>query len=367
MGSLFNDWINLFDEKNFQNIQNEPLELRAVTMLFVTIQKEFQKMEISLSNQLKTYKLGLESKNHMLNVEEKYVKEETIPVFDSPKENNKSSVHKINKNNKMLLKSPTFDRHRRTNMKKVKKPLSFPSLVTSKNVETFTTPKKNNQSNQNNLNDSDDIFDSSIIDMTPNIEVSKRSRSTLTSQKKKTHSSSTTLTQMFSGINTKDNKKKDETTMMDIDEILERVENAEKNDIAESKNSSMSVSKSLKISDSFVEDYDKLPESKKKPEKSFVYKETVRGNKKSKLRGWSCKDCENFYKKMNLSEEELEKRMNECSKHRNKFKPDEETIPGYWDLSIRSTPEEDESAPSSSPESSQNTLNESTIFCFYKK
>lgn len=38
---------------------------------------------------------------------------------------------------------------------------------------------------------------------------------------------------------------------------------------------------------------------------------------------------------MNLSDKELEKKMDECSKHKSKFKPDEETIPGmYYFISL---------------------------------
>lgn len=37
-----------------------------------------------------------------------------------------------------------------------------------------------------------------------------------------------------------------------------------------------------------------------------------------------------FYSNMNLSPEKLQKKMDECSKHRYKYKPPEETLPGIF-------------------------------------
>ncbi|KAL3267687.1 hypothetical protein HHI36_006821 [Cryptolaemus montrouzieri] len=105
------------------------------------------------------------------------------------------------------------------------------------------------------------------------------------------------------------------------------------------------------------------PESQKSPLKPYVYKETVRGKAKKKLKGWSCKECEQFYNGLNLTEAELEKKMNECSKHKNRFKPNEETMAGFWDLSIAPT-QEDKNTPAISTPSQES--NESTIYCFYK-
>ncbi|XP_044754777.1 uncharacterized protein LOC123313813 [Coccinella septempunctata] len=376
MGSLLNDWIQLFDEKNFENLKEESQPLRAITMLYITIKKEFQKVEIALGNELQTYKQSLEAK-HCKDVKKEQVEDDIISVPSSPEKCFKNSSSNISKNTKILLKSPTFDRHRKANFKKMRKPLcasNISGVFPLKNNDMFTSGKKNLSSKVIvNASDDDDMFDSSVIGATPEVDISKRTKNTIHTQRKKIHlkrnlsgTSSTTLTQIFSGMISKDNDEKDDTTMMDIDEILEKVENAENIDESVNKFKNISASKNLKVHDSFVEDYDKIPEPKAEPSNPFVYKETVRGNEKKKLKGWSCKDCEHFYKGMNLSDKELEKKMNECSKHKSKFKPDEDTIPGYWDLSIPSTPEDEKSTPPDSPQGSQN-LNESTIFCFYKK
>lgn len=63
----------------------------------------------------------------------------------------------------------------------------------------------------------------------------------------------------------------------------------------------------------------------------------IRGKERKKLSGWSCKDCEEFYKGLDLSDEELEKRMDECSRHRNNLCPRDETYQGFWDLTFGPT------------------------------
>lgn len=48
MGSLLNEWIQLFDEKNFQNLKNEHPSVRTLAMLFGTIQNEFRSMLVNI-------------------------------------------------------------------------------------------------------------------------------------------------------------------------------------------------------------------------------------------------------------------------------------------------------------------------------
>ncbi|XP_028135656.2 uncharacterized protein LOC114330511 [Diabrotica virgifera virgifera] len=60
----------------------------------------------------------------------------------------------------------------------------------------------------------------------------------------------------------------------------------------------------------------------------------VRGHARKLLNGFSCLQCREFYAGMNLSPTELQKRLDECSKHRYKYQPPEDTYPGIWDLTI---------------------------------
>ena len=46
-----------------------------------------------------------------------------------------------------------------------------------------------------------------------------------------------------------------------------------------------------------------------------------------------------YYGALNLPENELKKRMKECSRHRAKFSPPPSTPPGFWNLSFPDTQE----------------------------
>ncbi|KAJ8952123.1 hypothetical protein NQ318_018459 [Aromia moschata] len=54
----------------------------------------------------------------------------------------------------------------------------------------------------------------------------------------------------------------------------------------------------------------------------------VRGKARKQLKGWACEACKNFYGQMKLSPEELQKKIDECSRHRYKYRPPEDTLPG---------------------------------------
>ncbi|KAJ8930767.1 hypothetical protein NQ314_016401 [Rhamnusium bicolor] len=54
----------------------------------------------------------------------------------------------------------------------------------------------------------------------------------------------------------------------------------------------------------------------------------VRGKARKQLQGWACEKCKNFYGKMKLSAEEMKKKMDDCSKHRYKYQPPPDTMPG---------------------------------------
>lgn len=155
---------------------------------------------MALNDKIQTYKIAVGAENFM-NVKEEPTKDEKI----SPEQTIKSTSNKMNKTNKILLKSPIFDRHRKANLKKIKKPTNL--------FMSGVFPLKNNQFNKVivHASDDEDIFDSSVIGATPNTEVSKTSRSVFNSQRKKplskTTTGKTTLTQMFSGMISNEEKR----------------------------------------------------------------------------------------------------------------------------------------------------------------
>ncbi|XP_012233486.1 uncharacterized protein [Linepithema humile] len=51
---------------------------------------------------------------------------------------------------------------------------------------------------------------------------------------------------------------------------------------------------------------------------------------RAKLSGWDCWECKQYYQNLSLSEEELQKRKNQCSRHRHRYdRPN--TPEGFWD------------------------------------
>ncbi|XP_063973581.1 uncharacterized protein LOC135160690 [Diachasmimorpha longicaudata] len=90
-------------------------------------------------------------------------------------------------------------------------------------------------------------------------------------------------------------------------------------------------------SKNLMDSFDAVPE-KKNP--NFAYKgPVVRGkSERAKLKGWSCKDCQAYYENMNLTEEEMKKRMDQCSRHRSKYNERYNTPPGFWNPVFDNTP-----------------------------
>uniref|UniRef100_A0A0C9R3X8 RBBP8 protein n=1 Tax=Fopius arisanus TaxID=64838 RepID=A0A0C9R3X8_9HYME len=84
--------------------------------------------------------------------------------------------------------------------------------------------------------------------------------------------------------------------------------------------------------------FDFVPEPKETHK--FAYKgPVVRGkSERAKLKGWSCRDCQVYYENMNLTEDELQKRMDQCSRHRSKFNERYQTPPGFWNPVFDDTP-----------------------------
>ncbi|XP_011500603.1 PREDICTED: uncharacterized protein LOC105364389 [Ceratosolen solmsi marchali] len=75
--------------------------------------------------------------------------------------------------------------------------------------------------------------------------------------------------------------------------------------------------------------FDTIP-GRKRESPDHAYKEGPVRNKleKAELPGWCCRDCEKWYS--HLSMEEKQKRKNECSKHRGRYKADILTPESFW-------------------------------------
>ena len=59
---------------------------------------------------------------------------------------------------------------------------------------------------------------------------------------------------------------------------------------------------------------------------------------RKKLDGFTCKQCEDYYRSKNLSEEELKTKLKACSRHRSTFSPPK-SPEHFWETDMPSTPE----------------------------
>ncbi|XP_066261575.1 uncharacterized protein [Euwallacea similis] len=64
----------------------------------------------------------------------------------------------------------------------------------------------------------------------------------------------------------------------------------------------------------------------------------VRGKNRQKLPAWGCLNCAQYYMDQGVKPDEL-LALKKCMKHRGKYRPREDTLPGYWDLTLHATPD----------------------------
>ncbi|XP_066147392.1 uncharacterized protein [Euwallacea fornicatus] len=65
----------------------------------------------------------------------------------------------------------------------------------------------------------------------------------------------------------------------------------------------------------------------------------VRGKNRQKLPAWGCVNCAQYYMDQGVKPDDLLV-LKRCMKHRGKYRPREDTLPGYWDMTLRATPDE---------------------------
>lgn len=60
---------------------------------------------------------------------------------------------------------------------------------------------------------------------------------------------------------------------------------------------------------------------------------------RAKFDGVQCWECQQYYKYLGLTDEEIKKRKNECSRHRHKYGQRDDTPEGFWDCDFPDTQE----------------------------
>jgi hypothetical protein len=388
--SSYEDWVSIYNQEIKGVWEEERKELRKVAMIYCAFQLELDRVKDYLSNELSIVKSELKKRDFLQKCKnfKGLAESEYFGELIEPEKENKTPEHvpfrKIDlnsiKSEEFFIESPNTaafvqqrsppptprqnetatspvinkNRFGRSKRKNSTSPSCLPPLVIDKTPKLeitksheFKTPKDCNDSN---------IMECSIIENTPNIKSTKRAKMSLLksrTNKSKLNKSkqATTLTQMF--LKPRKQKQVDSNlASMSINEMIDLIN--ESSSDADTDESDATVD-NLELPQpeeqvpedlaTFVEKYDKIPE-KKDGDSKFAYEEVVRGKERKKLKGWSCKECQAYYECLNLPPEELEKKKNDCSRHRHKFQPREETYAGFWDLTFGPSPKTQETEES---------------------
>lgn len=359
-------WTNIFNNNILDSYKTERKELKTTSMLITALKLElrnvYQVLELEiagLNNRLK-YKDDL---NEQVSIE-------SIDQNNSIKLKNNSNPRACN----FELESPDIFRNETLKTECLdisvidlsvsdegaEKTENSPTLISKrKKIKTKKKPKSE-KIRRNVLNSLDD--NSVIVDCTPEVKKISNTRKTglpknssLLSKKK----NNTTLTQLFPDLYKRDTiseqksevhvTKSNETakkhstdhdaTEMGITQLLNFInkDTPNKDDTQKHKEDEFSSSQEV---DEFSKGllFDNSLDIESSPKKIMKVlpsvEPIVRGHARKLLKGFSCAQCREFYGSMNLIPEELQKKLDECSKHRYKYQPPDDTLPGIWDMSI---------------------------------
>ncbi|CAG9819184.1 unnamed protein product [Phaedon cochleariae] len=392
----YREWIDIFDTDVSVIWNTERKELQRAAMLLGALQKEFKRVHekvdleySTLRQQLKNIdQLKQKAKSPCLKKSPNSVNKENEAVLDTRSSSSlKNSFHiespdlfrniDINKDlesetttNSSIIDLSLSDDDK-TNIEKSptliskcrKQKSKFPRMPKAKHqLIQFNTPEC---VPKNIFKTRKSDLETSIIDCTPDLKIKKsdsRVGDFLSKKKCQRTKNISTLTQMFANTpkpksiknqKTDDAIDSDETCIdgnkskskMSITDLLKFV-NEDENETEENvpddlDESGLEEMDSMQESDQFSngafldEDICLEASSPKKP-KLVEPEPIVRGHARKLLNGFACKECHDFYAHMKLPPEELQKKMDECSKHRYTYRPPDETIPGFWDMTIPS-------------------------------
>lgn len=305
-----NEWLSIFTADVQEIWFKNPVELRLIFTAHHILQKELKKFETEINDKMEHFK-------QQLKLAEMANNDDTNSSFEI--------VSSQKDDTAIFTRSPKIQRTR----KRLYKNSTSPSLLTVKSV---CEPLSNVQPFQENLSnfytktktnevipqDLDEVVNSSIIiSDTPEDSMPKKTkfvkRSDLLKKKK---SNSLTLTQLFGSMTSQSNEvnQTENVKQKDTENLLKR---------------------------NLFKDYDTIAMPKSKsveyPHKTEVVRKKV---ERMQLPGWSCAECKEYYSSFDLPPEKLKEKMDQCSKHRNKFEPLDDTPKGFWDVTMYSSQED---------------------------
>ncbi|KAJ3643450.1 hypothetical protein Zmor_026160 [Zophobas morio] len=361
----YSDWMSLYND-NIQTIwREENTELRKVSMIYYAFEKELSRLKNVLENELSSIKSEFKKREYLEkrrkfsglvqsekfeldaieNVDKENKSPEIVPLeqYDLNKASEEffiesantaaflkesSPVPQCSKN--VTATSPVL--HKNSFNFKKKKSVSPCSDKTTPKMEIF-----NEDSTTSKMDDSN-ILECSIINNTPEVTTERKmKRPRFRSKKKKpnlnTSKQKNTLTQSFLRPKTCKREMDSNLPSMTITEMINLINDSDHTETDAESDATVDLEVPSQ-SETNLEP----PSSPEKKKAKFVYEEVVRGKARKKLAGWACRECQEYYEDLNLPPEELQKKKNQCSKHRHRFKPREETYTGFWDLTFGPTP-----------------------------
>ncbi|XP_023030332.2 uncharacterized protein [Leptinotarsa decemlineata] len=394
----YKEWTDLFDSSVSEVWKSERKELQKSVMLLWTLKKELNNVHKSLEDEVSNLRQQLNDKDRLEKKMKLTSAKKKSPSHEKENRSTSQVETKSNKysSNVTELESPDLfknidpnshsksDKHEFSNSMIIDLSLSdddrreidtSPTLISKYRKDLRKSKSKNSGANSSNSNNSKDInlvrknifhtpgpdLEMSVIDSTPDLASRKLKTDSKVSQllrkkKVKRKGRNLTLTQIFPNsikFNSNNDKKFDvgedsdetyfennkSTSRMGITDLLSYINKDES-----SKDNTFSDMDDLDSTQE-VDQFSKgalLDESicfeeaspQKKLKLAVLPEPVVRGNARKDLNGFACEKCRNFYGQMNLSPEELQKKMDECSKHRYKYQPPEDTLPGIWDLTL---------------------------------
>ncbi|KAK5645403.1 hypothetical protein RI129_006703 [Pyrocoelia pectoralis] len=301
-----NEWLSLFTTDVQEIWFKNPVELRLIFTAHHILQKELKKFETEINDKMEGFKRQLKLAEMASN-------------DDTSSSSEFVSTQKDHTAN--FTRSPKIQRAR----KRLHKNSTSPSLLTVKSLHQSPSYVKPFQENPSNFltktktyevipQDLDDVVNSSIIiSDSPTKKTKFVKRSDLLKKKK---SNSLTLTQLYENMTSQSDK-------------VNQAENVKQKD-----------TESL-LKRNLFKDYDTIAMPKSKsveyPHKTEVVRKKV---ERMRLPGWSCAECKEYYSSFDLPPDKLKEKMDQCSKHRNKFEPLDDTPRGFWDVTMYSSQED---------------------------
>ncbi|KAL1491340.1 hypothetical protein ABEB36_011949 [Hypothenemus hampei] len=357
--NAFEQWQQLFDDKASKVWQEEPLSLlKNLSMIIYCVNKEMKHIQDVLQNKYIDFRSLIDKKHFKINTSVNLTKIETPSIsqstskafFQSEKSPNLSSAKSLNNidsfSNLVIISDDDFSKspkiktkHRMTNRFLQNRKL----IKENAPIEPYHKTSSNFK-NKVTLQKLDSDLDCSVVQCTP-VKSSMRSWKkhkppSVKKQSEKQNSPKTRVQTEKSQHHKSDQSSMGITKMLHyINQVNKTIEESEEDDdctptlfLNESNDSALN-SGMIEDNANITNLNNFLAKAQKISDQQTPEPGVVRGKLRQALPGWSCKECEDFYLKQGLNADEI-LALNKCTRHRGRYMPREDTVPGFWDMDM---------------------------------